>query len=237
MATHTESLKFDLERVESTLFLWRDILTDNKLPRNGVVVEVAPGYEPKIGNALALLGFCGTLFVVEPDRKAIKHLKSIYKKILPRATVKMIAKPLESVVVKIDCSSGIDALLASHPFDDMVIASIVKDKNFFSQEKKDGEILSNTINGFYKRLSDDDYLKGIKCAVAVWKKTIENLAPSFFVASQYPSHTLTMKGLTQRQNSGYAVLDELKEFYKDNLKLKDYKEFGFKGNSRWWIVK
>ena len=57
---------------------------------DGIVIEVAPGYEPKIGNALALLDFRGVIFLVEPDQKAARRIQRIYQKILPHAVVKAV---------------------------------------------------------------------------------------------------------------------------------------------------
>lgn len=223
--------------IEPTSYLWHTILINNRIPQDGIVMEVAPGYEPKIGNALALLGFRGTIFLVEPDRKAALHIQKTYQQILSHATVKIVTKPLQDIVVGVDVSGRIDALVASHPFDDMVISFVLDETSFFSQEKEDGTELSSSAQKFYDALRDDDYAHGIQKTVATWKYCIENLKPNYFIASQYPSHMLTVKGLVRRQNSGFAVLKQLQRVYKNSL-VKQYntESFGYKGNPCWWII-
>lgn len=223
--------------IEPTSNLWHKLFVENQVPTNGVIVEVAPGYEPKIGNALALLGFRGTIYLIEPDQKAAYAIQKIYKSILPRATIRVVIKTLENIEVGVDAPAVIDALVASHPFDDMVISSIVGQTSFFSQEKEGGAILSSSLKNIYEKIRDEDYTMGISSTVAAWKNFIEGVKPDYFIASQYPSHTLTIKGLTKRQDSGYTVLNRLKSFYKNSLvRQKQKHSFGYKGDPKWWIV-
>ena len=223
--------------IEPISYLWHKILEEKKIPKNGTIVEIAPGYEPKIGNALALLGFCGTIYVVEPDIEAANYLKGLYEKILPKATCILLIKPLEEIVPGLDIPPRVDALLASHPFDDMVIATIIQRSSFFTEEKEDGNELSGTIKDVYESIHDEEYSHAILETVAGWKKIIESLQPYYVIASQYPSQTLTIKGLVKRQNSGYKVLDTLKEDYSDSLSFTNrVARFGFKGDGRWWLA-
>ena len=223
--------------IERTSYLWRRILIENRLPADGTVVEVAPGYEQKIGAALSLFGFRGTLYVIEPDPNAALHIHAVYRHILPKATIHIVCKPMEEVVPKDDILSPIEALVASHPFDDMVIASIVKEKNFFSEEKDAGTRISSAMRRMYAAIRDEKYATGI-CATAItWQRFIEEVRPRCVIASQYPSRTLTLKGLKKRQNSGYAVMENLKNTYKNSLIEHDHKRsFGVKGDPRWWLV-
>jgi len=203
----------------------------------GTVVEIAPGYEIKIGNALALLGFRGTVFVIEPDQKAACHIQDTYHRILPYATVRVVCKPLQEIKVGTDVPCEIDVLVASHPFDDMVIALIAQNIDFFSQEKKQGAEVSPAIKKMYDGIRDEEYENGIRTTTETWKHFIEKIKPHCFIASQYPSHTLTIKGLFKREKSGFIVLEELKRLYKNYLVEQHHKHsFGFKGNPKWWIV-
>ncbi len=223
--------------VEPTSYLWRQRFRDNHLPKNGTIVEVAPGYEPKIGNALALYGFTGTIFLIEPDWKAAEHIQNIYQAILPQAIVRGVLKPLENIQVGVDIHCGVDALVASHPFDDMVMAHIIGQTTFFSEEKNDGVNVSTSKENLYAAIEDKDYARGIRNTFAVWQDAIQKLKPACFIASQYPSHTLTLKGLLKRGESGFIVLRKLKNFYKSSLpKQRHDPSFGYKGNPKWWIV-
>lgn len=224
-----------INSVEQTSHLWKQLFLGNNLPPDGTIIEVAPGYEPKIGNALALLGFRGIIFVIEPDPKAAAHIEKIYKKILPEAGVRIIYKSLQEIKQGIDVYGKIDALVASHPFDDMVIASIARKSSFFSEEH--GERVSPEMKKFYDKISDKEYKKAVHATAKTWKIFIARSKPSLFIASQYPSHTLAIKGLIRRQASGFAVLQKLKTIYRRFLIKRHYENgFGFKGDPRWWIV-
>ena len=204
---------------------------------DGVIVEVAPGYENgKIGDALALLEFHGTIILVEPDPAAAAQLEQAYKIILPVATVKVLIKPLQEITVEKDVPSGVAAIVANHPFDDMVLGSFVK-PSFFSEERKGGTSLSSSIKKIYDTVSDDDYVRGILMTVTVWKDLIQKMRPACFIASQYPSHRLSEKGLTKRQNSGYMAMQFLRGFYEKCLSLNyDDKSFGCQDEPMWWII-
>src|SRR3989338_5401233 len=217
-------------------YIWHKIFVDNNIPAGGAVIEVAPGHEPKICHALSLLRFKGCLFLIEPDAVAAAHALSAYRRILPDACVWAIVKPLQDVRVGMDVPVGVDALVASHPFDDMVIAAILKRPSFFSEEMKERVIISASSHALYDTMRDGDYTVGTIKTVAVWKKCVSRLKPNLFIASQYPSRTLYLKKLLKRQSSCFAVLAQLKKFYKDFLVERDYPTFGFKGESRWWIV-
>ncbi|MFA5987303.1 MAG: hypothetical protein WC797_01460 [Candidatus Paceibacterota bacterium] len=224
-------------KMEKSSYLWHGVFSKINIPTDGTVVEVAPGYEPKIGNALALLGFRGTIFLIEPDKEAAAHLKKIYQQVLPKATVKTIVKTLGKVRPDEDIPKNIDALVASHPFDDMVIAQLINKDDFFTTEATDGELLSPAIKQIYDSIKNKDYARGVKMATLEWKDSIKRLKPKYFIDSQYPSHSLTIKGLIKRQESGYTVLNKLKSIYeKHAISLHQEQLFGFKGNPKWWIV-
>ena len=53
---------------------------DNLTQEKGtVVVEVAPGYKPKIGHALSLYGFKGTVIIIESDLEAAAYIEQLYQ--------------------------------------------------------------------------------------------------------------------------------------------------------------
>ena len=135
-----------------------------------------------------------------------------------------------------DVPSGVAAIVANHPFDDMVLGSFVK-PSFFSEERKGGTSLSSSIKKIYDTVSDDDYVRGILMTVTVWKDLIKKMRPACFIASQYPSHRLPEKGLTKRQNSGYMAMQFLRGFYEKCLSLNyDDKSFGCQDEPMWWII-
>jgi len=223
--------------VETSSRIWHKLFIENDVPRDGIIIEIAPGYEPKIGNALALFGFTGNIFLIEPDAKAAFHIGKTYTRILPKAKVKIVCKTMQELEIEADIPAEIDTIVASHPFDDMVIGHIVKDPDFFSKEKDTSAKGQSAIKRLYDSLQDSDYRKGIRVTVSAWKDLISRAAPKLVIVSQYPSATLFLRGLTKRQNSGFAVLKKLKSFYKSFLIENDYENLlGPKGASKWWMV-
>lgn len=233
----TDKSKKQIIEIEPTSYIWQKFFAASRVPQDGNVVEVAPGYEPKIGNALALLGFRGSIFLIEPDQKAAYYIRSVYQQILPDANIEMIIKPLQAVRAGIDVPSQTDALVASHPFDDMVMGFIVDQTSFFSEEREYGPNSSVAIKKKYEAALDQDYIYGIQKTVETWKAFIAKTEPAWFIASQYPSRTLEIKELAKRQNSGFIVLDILRGIYEKFLEEPNLdKSFGYKGDPKWWIV-
>ncbi len=228
-----------LSPVKPVSYIWRSLLEKNPIPLDGVVVEVAPGYEKKIGDALAMIGFKGTVILIEPDALAAQHTKALYERILPKATIRSVTKLLQDVRIGTDLPPRVDALLANHPFDDMAIALAMqgKDPTFFTQEHGDGTGLSERIRQVYDSISDRDYVHSILATLVIWKDFIRELKPTLFIASQYPSRKLTLKKLSKRQNSGFIIVELLRDYY-DSYLRDQYQErsFGQKGDPAWWII-
>lgn len=223
--------------IEPTSHLWSKRFADIRLPADGIVVEIAPGYEPKIGNALLLRGFHGTVFIVEPDKKAARHIYRAYQNRMPTATIKIVSKLLQNVVVGTDIPVGADAIAASHPFDDMVMAYLGEPIPVFSKERRHGMRAPRILQKFYHALHNEDYARSTRLVTAAWQNFLETAQPEYFIASQYPSHTLAVLGLAKRQESGFMVLRQLKQIYKSFLvKQCRERQFSFKGDPKWWIA-
>jgi CRP-like cAMP-binding protein len=225
--------------IKPVSYIWLKLLRENSLPLDGTLVEVAPGYEKKIGDALALLGFKGTIFLVEPDAEAARHVQRLYRLLMPQATVNIVTKPLQQVVIGTDLPLHVDALLANHPFDDMAIYFAMREKkgSLFTQEKESGEGQAPAVQKLYAAVSDRDYIHGILATMLVWKNFVRKLRPALLVVSQYPSRKLALKKLTKRQNSGLIALDRLKSYYQAHVKdfYRD-SSFGQKGDPAWWLI-
>ena len=220
-------------------YTWHRLFQEHCIPLDGIIIEVAPGYETKIGDALALLGFQGTIILIEPDEAAAAHIKEAYQRIMPQATVSVVAKCLQDVEMGKDIPLWADALVANHPFDDMAIAFAMHGTHvsFFSQEREDGIDLTPCIQQLYDAIDNKDYIHGILATIVVWKDVIQKLKPALFIASQYPSHKLAMKKLTKRQNSGFIIIELLRDYYERYI-TEQYqsKSFGQQGDPAWWII-
>lgn len=213
--------------------IWINRLTAVGIPTDGTVVEVAPGHEPKIGTALAMLGFVGTIVLIEPDSSAAAAIHKIYKHMLPNANVRVITKQLQDVQAGTDIPTSIDALLANHAFDDMIMSCILGHTSCPNDEP-------------YPSLTPVDFSRGTKATILAWKNAIETLAPAVCIVSQYPVRVLSQPGFEERQNSGYKVLDHLKVIYEQYASQSsqahspigsDYSDNPrWREDLRWWLI-
>lgn len=210
--------------------IWIDRLTAAGIPTDGTVMEVAPGREPKIGTALAELRFAGTIILIEPDRNAAASVQEIYRQILPNAKVTLVRKQLQHVEVGSDIPTSIDALVANHAFDDMVMSCILGHPSCPRDEP-------------YPSLTPIDYSQGTKATVLGWKTAIETVAPASLIVSQYPVRILSQPGFEARQNSGFEVLDQLKILYSRYASESDcqggshYRDDPqWREDPRWWLI-
>ena len=210
--------------------IWINRLTAVGIPTDGTVVEVAPGQEPKIGTALAVLGFVGTIVLIEPDRNAAAAIQTIYKEMLPNASVSLVTKQLQDVQAGTDISTSIDALVANHAFDDMIMSCILGHTPCPSDEP-------------YPSLTPVDYSRGTKATVQAWKTAVETLAPASLIVSQYPVRILSKPGFEARQNSGFEVLDQLKIIYRRYASQSgshvgsDFRDDPrWREDPRWWLI-
>jgi hypothetical protein len=217
--------------------IWIRRLETAGLAADSTVVEVAPGVEPKIGTALAMLGFRGTIFLVEPDEKAAHTLYHTYTELLPNANVSLVQKPLQDARVGTDLPTAITTLVANHALDDMVMSSILGHTSCPSDEP-------------YSSLTPDDYSYGTNATVLAWKHAVEHLRPASIVVSQYPVRILSQRGFEARQHSGLEVLDRLKLLfsrYALDLDCRDGNNRGGSAHSwgedpawredpRWWLI-
>src|SRR5207249_67068 len=99
--------------------VWSSVLRRHHLER-ATVMEIAPGFSDKIAFGLAALRFRGTMLLVEPNAAARQWAVERYRLLLPRATVVPVAERVRDVRV----SHRIDALLANHVLDDLLLDAL-----------------------------------------------------------------------------------------------------------------
>jgi len=108
--------------------IWGDLLEHTKIPKDGVVVEIAPGDTPKIGLGLKSYGFYGILYLVEPEPDSMFKLIQKYNQLLPNVTIVPLVYKLEEALIQIP--NNPDAVLSNHPLDDMIIGMFLEDEKF-----------------------------------------------------------------------------------------------------------
>jgi hypothetical protein len=191
---------------------WRGILNRLNLPKNGVVIEVAPGRSAKIGYGLKLIDFKGTLYVVDPDLADLKILVETYQSLLPGAKIIAVSKTLREAVPFLPKSP--DALLSNHPLDDMAMAYGLSERGsaqFFQNINKYMGADQDAVREQWLSLERDKTAtaNSIRSTVNDWLFAQEELKPKRFVLSQYGSFHHRKNGLSFADQVGKKVLREL----------------------------
>src|SRR5688572_24415721 len=98
--------------------IWAGLLRAHGVSEGGTVVEIGPGYSPKIGLALARLGFRGRAIIIEPSPRAGARTTAVYRALLPGAIIEHRSCDIEEM----EAFGPVDALLANHVLDDLIVA-------------------------------------------------------------------------------------------------------------------
>lgn len=195
--------------------IWYDFLLHYDLQTTDTIVEIAPGASSKIGLALQKAAFRGTIYLVDPLKEALESLTEKYQNYMPDAIIYPCYEKLENALRVLP--ERPDFILANHPFDDMLLASI------------SGEVTSDLFNSMTKkhqsaaRTLERNPYPGIESVVHCWIKTLEKLSPKATIISQYPSLNLTENHLGFLNSYATLILDRLKEHYR-NLALTSVQE-------------
>ena len=192
---------------------WYMILKNSLLPKNGTVVEVAPGNVEKIGLALSAYGFQGSIYVIEPHAESLKIITEKYKKLLPNAQIIPLEQTLsESLSV---LPNKINALLSNHPLDDMLVGKFINSKSnfdkFFSKmyEKSDQRLTSAVWSALAK--SPQKYIQLKKEITDEWISLIKKTNPEIFIISQYHSMYHNLNSINEANQLTADLFTGLKE--------------------------
>lgn len=188
--------------------VWAAVLAAMRLPADGVAIEIAPGSSAKIAHALAELGFCGTLHVVEACPRAIDIAAAKYRRLLPQAQLHFHGATLQDALPRLPQSA--DALLGSHILDDMLLHAA--DGGASAAATRYGaEIAPATLDGWTLLAADPERLAQAERRVMEDTAGMQRrLSPQAVVLSQYPSATLADGGLGALNDAAGRLLDDLK---------------------------
>ncbi|MFZ2960454.1 MAG: hypothetical protein WA705_26545 [Candidatus Ozemobacteraceae bacterium] len=190
---------------------WFDLFMAYDLPRDGTVIEINPGKTLKIGHALAMRGFNGTLFVVEPVQIILTEHVDRYKKLLPHAEVIGVSKNLSRVVS--DLPVNADALVSGQALEDEIIGKLMPENAqvsaFLDRYSPEG---LEMIGRLWTHLEGNSPgIRKIQDEVAVeWKMLIELLDPRLVLICLDDSCTFTKNGLFALDTCLGEVLNRLR---------------------------
>lgn len=205
---------------EYMAFVWHKLLALFSIHPDSTIVEVAPGSSNKISNALAKNVFYGDLFVVEPHKQLAEMTRYHYTCLLPRAKIHIIEERLLSALDQLPTS--VDALIANHPIDDMILAHSLSNENSqqtFSWACESRVSNTNHVMQQWLMLASEPKKLQQSCdsVYEAWLHTIERLNPKLVIISQYPGYTLAKAGLHDMNSVALAVLDRIKEKFSTKL--------------------
>lgn len=92
--------------------IWRDLIDAYGVSRDGMIVEAGVGGSDDIGLGLALFGFRGRLWVVEPDPVVLDAAIARYRALLPSVEVVPVEAPIAEGVSRVPGSP--DLFLSNH---------------------------------------------------------------------------------------------------------------------------
>ena len=219
--------------------VWAEIFLELDFPKKGIVVEIAPGAVNKIGHALDFYGFSGTLYVIEPNTKALNSILGKYKKTLKKAKIIGIRGPLDKAISLLP--EKVDVIVANHPLDDMLLGKSLSPSMF---SKYFGEKYGSSIKRtrrLWNRISlDKKRLKKIKSEIIKeYASLFEKVRPNWVVISQYKSQFFQSHKIFAPDENGLDVLQKLRRKYvKKVVKTKlmgDIKHI--EEPSRWLVLK
>jgi hypothetical protein len=191
--------------------IWADaVLSNVPFFEEGEVVEVAPGDVPKVGLALKQRGFKGTLYVVEPERQALKKLIWLYKELLPETTIVPVNKTLDQAIYGLPRS--VNAILSNHPLDDMILGKALSERSFNELFENHYHKGPDDTRALWQNLeATPDTLREIKMEVgSEWRALVEHTNPQVLAMSQYESYFFKKHNLPEPDANAFDVLQDLK---------------------------
>jgi hypothetical protein len=162
---------------------WTDILRGRRLER-GTVMEIGPGFSDKIAHGLAALGFRGTIVLVEPNEPARRWAVDRYRRLLPQAQVVAMATRVQHLRV----SNRIDAVLANHVLDDLLIDAWVPasvSAHLFSTMRPDASCSLMFVETWRQILASS--LPSIHELANDVASSIASIRPGLLALNDYPS--------------------------------------------------
>jgi hypothetical protein len=215
--------------------IWANIFIKCDLPLDGVVVEIAPGTASKVGRGLEAIGFRGTLYVIEPEKLCLDIITKKYRKKIG-CTVIPLQETLESAIPKLP---KVDAIVANHPLDDMILGNSLNSKDFVDYfGEKFGTSIEKTKFLWGKLEENQKLLEKLKKEIVQqFANLIGKTSPGFLAISQYKSYYFQKNGVLAPDNNALDVLVRIrKKFAKfDDKKITENID-AFNADITHWIV-
>jgi len=217
--------------------IWKDIFRKINLDKKGIVIEIAPGKENKIGNGLVNYGFAGTIYIIEPDKIALKYIVKRYSNSMKGVSIIGIPLTLDKAIKFLPYK--VDAIVANHPLDDMLIGKALGNifDEFFTRYYNTKECKTS---GFWKLIKKYLEIREslIDKIVLEWEKLIKETSPNFAIISQYESYFFKKHGIKEPDKYGLEILEKIRKSFKEKeQKSILHQEKRIKHKKRWLVLK
>lgn len=198
---------------------WGRIIASLNLTDDSILMEIAPGHSPKVGFGLLLAHpkFCGTIYLIEPDAQALDTITLKYQQMFPSAQIVGQVATLAFASGLLPPGTCLDAVLANHPLDDMIIGrdfatGSAEYMEYFTGMYQEGATEEQKLlaeasawhNLEHKRPHDCAHFK--REVLADWIHFLNETRPRHIAISQYKSRTLLQYGLEAPDRLAFDVL-------------------------------
>ncbi len=182
-----------------------------RLPAQGMVVEIGPGFSAKIGLGLADVGFQGTVLLVEPNAAARRWACGEYRRLLPGARV--LTSPVALPAMTHRRAEPVDLLAANHILDDLILHALLPaaDAEDVFAAMHAGSVCSEQVVRTWGRVAStpglvDEVIERVVADLVVY---LDRIRPAHFVINDYPSWRHSGRGLHFVHDLGVRAIRRL----------------------------
>lgn len=217
--------------------VWYNFIYYAEIKETDTIIEIAPGTAPKIAMALQKMSFKGSVYLVEPYKKALQTITSVYQHCLPHANI----IPVEATLLESlnQLPKAPNLLVSHHPIDDMIIATQIANDwdSYFDWVHDDQLLIKNNFKTIWFELQQnrDKLTRVIHQVSNEWLKAIEVLKPDFTMISQYPSLVFENDSISMKELNliSQMTFKEIKQHFKEHLESEANIQFILNANKNY----
>ena len=189
--------------------IWARLLSNTSLPKQGNIVEIAPGDVNKLGYALSSCKFQGNLYVVEPNARALASIIRQYREALLKARVIPVHHTLREAV---DYLPVKPVIISNHPLDDMIIGkSLGRGSDDFFSDHYDAPPEKTRVSWQELKAVPGELENAKLSVIGDWMNLFKKVKPRLVVISQYESYFFKNNNIREPDKHGFEVLQKIRK--------------------------
>lgn len=209
-----------------------DIFAHYLIPKDWVIIEIAPWEKTKVWVWLSMYWFTWTLYVVEPRAWVLDYIVKEYTQLLPQATIIWVPTIFQECAPYI--KHTVDAIICNAILDDVIVSystSIVDFDTYYKEHfwsiEKSAETWSY-INQNYSNTTDR--------IVTDWHKMLSDISPQKLIISQYKSYFYETNDIVAANTLPLAVLNQIKTLWDNDASMNEILESYQQDPDRWACI-